>query len=97
VNKEQIKALKEAGIGWEMLKQGLAIQPKATYYKPDGTELPNLPADPYSLKRYIARGFLLQKPEIAQVSPDEHKCETCGKVCKTKLGLSGHMRSHAKN
>ena len=26
--------------------------------------------------------------------PPEFKCEVCGKVCKSALGLGSHMRSH---
>lgn len=36
---------------------------KHTYYKPDGEALPNLPADPESMQRYIKRGFTLVKPK----------------------------------
>ncbi len=31
---------------------------------------------------------------VATEATDGFKCEVCGKVCKNKLGLSGHMRSH---
>src|SRR3990167_10844931 len=30
---------------------------KATFYKPDGEAMPNLPADPYSMANYMKRGF----------------------------------------
>lgn len=35
---------------------------KATYYKPSGEPMPRLPADPESMKRYLARGFTLAPP-----------------------------------
>ena len=34
----------------------------ATYYRPDGEALPNLPADPYSMQKYRRRGFTLVAP-----------------------------------
>lgn len=36
---------------------------KATYYKPTGEAMPNLPADPFSMKRYLKRGYTLTPPE----------------------------------
>lgn len=35
---------------------------KATYYKPNGEPMHNLPADPYSMGRYLRRGFTLTPP-----------------------------------
>ena len=35
---------------------------RATYYKNDGEAMPGLPADPFSMKRYLKRGFTLVPP-----------------------------------
>ena len=37
---------------------------RLTYYKPDGEGLPHLPADPWSMERYLKRGFTLVPPEL---------------------------------
>lgn len=42
--------------------RNLDSQPKATYYTPKGKAIPNLPADPYSLKHYRLKGFSLIPP-----------------------------------
>ena len=96
MNREQIKVLESAGIVWGEV-EGLEEQPRATYYKPNGEALPNLPSDVYSLPRYLARGFTLKPPVQAPPALPENKCETCGKVVSTKLALAGHMRSHEKD
>ena|SRR3990167_10055210 len=36
---------------------------KATYYKPDGEAMPNLPADANSMKNYMERGFMPFPPK----------------------------------
>jgi len=85
----------------ELARQGFALgtmknleqQPKATYYKADGTPLPNLPADPRSMKRYLARGFTLAPP-CSAVVPGLLTCDICGKVCKARIGLIAHRRLH---
>ena len=51
----------------ELQDQGYAIRidrwpTRATYYKADGEAMPNLPADPWSMQRYLARGFTLVPP-----------------------------------
>ncbi len=52
----------------KLAKDGMVVEelnswpPKATYYKPDGEAMPNLPADPYSMDRYLRRGFTLAPP-----------------------------------
>jgi hypothetical protein len=35
--------------------------------------------------------------EKASEPEPEFKCEICGKVCSSKLGLNSHMRSHKEN
>ena len=85
-------------------------QPKATYYKPDGEAILNLPADAYSQRRYHGRGLTLTPPEHPIAMPsagvgvaDSKKatarvyvCETCGREFEVKIALFGHKRSHAK-
>uniref|UniRef100_A0A6M3LFA8 Uncharacterized protein n=1 Tax=viral metagenome TaxID=1070528 RepID=A0A6M3LFA8_9ZZZZ len=52
----------------ELQAQGFAIidigqwPAKATYYKKNGEAMPNLPADPWSLQRYLRKGFTLVPP-----------------------------------
>lgn len=97
---EQRKVMEEYGYkkGFTEI-EGLQKQPKMTYYKPDGEPLPNLPADPMFMRRYLNRGLTLTPPapppsakEKAEVS--EFACSVCGKVLKNKIGLMGHSRSH---
>ena|SRR3990167_6263974 len=38
------------------------INRKFTFYKPNGEAMPNLPADPRSMERYLKRGFTLTPP-----------------------------------
>lgn len=71
----------------------LAEQPKATYYKADGTPLPNLPADSRSMKRYLARGLTLVPPVSNGVSG--LVC-ACGFEAKSPFGLMAHRRKHKK-
>ena len=48
---------------------GLTNWPRrVTYYKPDGEALPNLPADPEHMQKYLSRGFTL-KPPVAVATP----------------------------
>ena len=77
--------------------------PKMTYYKSENGQevaLPNLPADPYHMSRYLKRGFTLKpSSELPLTEPQKGEstgfpCETCGKVLSTRLALAGHSRSH---
>jgi len=79
--------------------------PKMTYYKLENgiqVVLPNLPADPYHMSRYLKRGFTLEPQKVSEpplTEPQQGEsvgfpCETCGKVLSTKLALAGHSRSH---
>ena len=42
---------------------------RTTYYTPDGRAMPNLPADPWSMQRYLARGFSLAPPANPTAAP----------------------------
>jgi len=61
MDKEQRKTLATRGYLVEDMV-GLRTVPKLTYYKPNGEALPNLPADPYHMKRYLDRGLTLRLP-----------------------------------
>jgi hypothetical protein len=91
IDKELERDLAMSGLAFRELKN-LENQPKATFYKPDGTPMPNLPADPHSLKRYLGRGFTLAPPQQTSI-----RCDVCGRGgFKAKIALAGHMRSHRK-
>jgi len=85
----------------EKEKNQLKQQRKATYYrivKGEVEELPNLPADPVFMARYLAKGFTLTRPTakpqtVTQVQ-EGFTCEVCGKTVSSKLALAGHKRSH---
>lgn len=57
----EIKAdLKSQGYSIKLLDSWPA---RTTYYKPSGEPMHNLPADPFSMKSYLKRGFTLEPPE----------------------------------
>ena len=62
--KEERQWLAQQGFTWSLLQNS---REKVTWYKPDGTALHNLPADPYHMKRYRARGWTLTPPETPEV------------------------------
>lgn len=97
--------------------QGYAIRidrwpMKETYYKPDGEALPNLPADPVSMKNYLSKGLTLVPPlqphkssresvgaeeSKVEVEINPLKCGICGFEAKARIGLTSHiMRKHPK-
>ena len=82
--------LTRQGFTFSELKN-LEQQLKATYYKADGTPLPNLPADSGSMKRYLARGLTLVPPN----GVSGLVC-VCGFQAKSKFGLVAHRRKHKK-
>ncbi len=103
MDKGQLNTLKLFGYAVEELP-GKTI-PKMTYYKSENGQeviLPNLPADPYHMSRYLKRGFTLEPSKVSEpplTKPQQEKstgfpCETCGKVLSTRLALAGHSRSH---
>jgi len=85
----------------ELKRQGFLIQDigrwpaKATYYKDTGEAMHNLPADPFSMQRYLRRGFTLTPPVSPSNGEGEFKCE-CGFVAKSKFGLQAHKRKHER-
>lgn len=67
---------------------------RITWYKPTGEAMPNLPADPWHMERYLARGFTPDLPMVAQAEPvptpetaqpeiaqqvQDHSCAKCGR------------------
>lgn len=96
VDRVQAEIIRKAGYAWEWVT---TYEPKATYYKLVQGEVvacPNLPADTDSLRKYLSRGFVLDKTQLENKvgQAGGFPCPTCGKVLKTKLALAGHMRSH---
>ena len=58
--KQRKADLKKFGIAWEPT---YTPAPTAQWYRADGTALPNLlPADPYHIRRYEARGWTMFPP-----------------------------------
>ena len=64
---EERQWLAQQGFSWSFIQNN---REKATWYKPDGTVLPNLPADPYHMRRYRARGWTLVPPESPAIPQD---------------------------
>ena len=92
LEREILRELQESGASVRLLPNWPA---KATYYTKDGQAMPNLPADPWSMKRYLARGFTLVPP--VKEEPGELMCDECGAgPFKAKIGLAGHKRTHNK-
>uniref|UniRef100_A0A6M3KU02 Uncharacterized protein n=1 Tax=viral metagenome TaxID=1070528 RepID=A0A6M3KU02_9ZZZZ len=70
MNKEQIKTI--ASFGYAVEEVPHKDQPKITLYKKDmrvgaewngdWIEMPNMPADPKALRKYLSRGFVIQPP-----------------------------------
>jgi len=86
----------------ELATQGVAFKltewpARATYYKADGEPMPGLPADPFHMKKYLARGFTLMpplprvEPKVVEVS--DFTCPNCGRPCAGHLGLFAHRRA----
>lgn len=62
LQKQLTQELEKSGYKVELLKQWPV---RATYYKKDGEPMSNLPADPYSMQRYLRKGFTLTPPQGA--------------------------------
>lgn len=59
MDKKQAQTMKAFGYTMEDIGKTC---PKTTYYNQQGEALPNLPADPYHMERYLKRGFTLTPP-----------------------------------
>jgi len=103
----------------ELARQGFVIREigqwpaKATYYKKNGEAMKNLPADPFSMQKYCARGFTLVPPSAVpegvreDTSPTEEKaeviedtpnqCQICGFIAKNEAGLYTHTVRKHRN
>jgi len=112
MGKNQVMEIEEQNSPLKMIRR----IPKVYYLKPyrGGEERVYLPADEYSMKIYLRRGFRIDQdqshhkieekvgviltydPEIQEESPEEHKCEVCGKVCDNPTSLGQHKRTHKK-
>ncbi len=64
MNRQVVQQLEQAGFVVQELPN-LDSQKFHTYYKPDGESM-WLPADPYSLRRYLRRGFTLVPPSTSK-------------------------------
>jgi hypothetical protein len=65
--REERQWLAQQGFSWSFIQNN---RDKVTWYKPDGTALPNLPADPYHMRRYRARGWTLVAPDSLVIPQD---------------------------
>ena len=85
-NRQQL----ERELRQQLALQGFAVElldqwpARATYYKPDGESMLGLPSDPFSMKRYLARGFTLVPPPTPPEADDLFDEEP---VKKTKKGV----------
>lgn len=85
-----ITQLKDRGYSWQFTDWPRRI----TWFKASGEAMPNLPADPWHMERYLARGFRPDLPKITQVesvsAPEtaqaeiaeqvqDHSCPKCGR------------------
>jgi hypothetical protein len=65
--REERQWLSSQGFSWSLLQSN---RERATWYKPDGKALPNLPVDPYHMRRYRARGWTLVAPDSPVIPQD---------------------------
>ena len=65
------------------------------YYHKDGKPA-KLPADPDSMRSYLARGFSLEPPARPSGGDTGFKCSECDFVAKSLFGLQAHMRKHKR-
>lgn len=48
------------------------------------------------VRKEVLEKFRERKPDLLEGMWADLKCKECGKVCRSKLGLYSHMKSHAK-
>ena len=63
---------------------------RAIYYRPDGQPTTPLPADPYSIAYYFAKGLKGVPPKLVS-------CPECEFEAKSTFGLQSHLRTHNKS
>ena len=100
MDREQVKVLEAFGYSFAEVK-GIHHEPRATLYRVVNGEImecPDLPVDAFSLQRYLAKGFTLERPQLksqtVEQSQEGFTCEVCGKSFSTRIALTGHSRSH---
>mgnify|MGYP001558968340 CR=1 FL=1 len=108
VKHEIRSALESQGFSISLLREWPA---KATYYRANGEPLPNLPADPWSMRKYLARGLTLQPPKlnpgagVVEVAGDAlgvvgvpFPCPEpgCSFSAQTRSGLESHSKKHTR-
>lgn len=93
MDKKQQETLKTFGFSIEEVPN-LRTSPRMAFETRDGTVLENLHADPYHLKRYLARGLKPILDSKPQPREDSLTCDICGKECGSKIGLISHIRTH---
>jgi len=95
------QVLEHFGYGFKFFNTGNQLQ-RRKYYSKDGREMV-LPADPYSLRHYLSKGFTLTPPEkpaqadvvtvATETQPSgQFVCPECGKEAKDHVGLAIHRR-----
>ncbi len=67
---------------------------RGTYYRADGEALPNLPANPSSMRRYLDRGLSLCPPKN---SNQQYICSDCNFKATSAFGLQAHQRKHQRS
>ena len=103
LKRELMNQLKAQGYSWQFTDWPRRI----TWFNTKGQAMPNLPADPWHMERYLARGFTPDLPKavvaeqrvveetvIPEPAASKPVCGACGQECKSAFGLRAHMRSH---
>lgn len=93
LERELRQEAERSGVAWAILP---GWPRKQTYYTPDGRALPNLPADPWSMERYLKKGFTLAPPQGNGGAEPEAQlvCKHCGRSdFKAPIGRISHERN----
>lgn len=67
--------------------------PHMDMWTPDGRKMIHLPADPYHLRRYLNRGFLLEPPKVTEQGSNTQET---GSVAVMEERPKRRYRSHKK-